>query len=146
MKIFIQRLMDLTKTETNRIDDVFYNKFSSNVSGNSSERLIIKYIELIDSDEVILKISDRQNIDKILIMNWKKSETIGILGNIDSRIQQCCWIKHLNQIFCYQKDKCKIIKETKFSLFSKTGNLIRSVYSIDTNIYEVNSIFYNILL
>ncbi len=143
-KIFIQRLMGLVKIETNKKHDVIYNKFSSNVTGINSERLIVKYIELIDSDEVILKISDRQNIEKILIINWKKSETIGILGNIDIRIQQFFWIKHLNQIFCYQKDKCKMVKEAKCSLFSKRGNLIRSVYSIDTYIHEVNSIFYNI--
>jgi hypothetical protein len=141
-KVFMTRLINLTKINTNKKHDVILNKYSINVSGNSLERMIIGHIELID-DEVIVKTTNKHNIDKIMIMNWKMAKTVGMIGNLDIIKQEFCWIKHLNQIFCYQKDKSKLIKEAKCSLFSKAGNLIKSVFSIDNEIHEVNSIFYN---
>jgi hypothetical protein len=77
-----------------------------------------------------------------MIINWIKGETIGIIGNKDIELKGFCWIYHSNQIFCYQK-YIKHIEESKCSLFSKTGNLIKSVYSIKNSKYEVNCIFYN---
>ena len=81
-----------------------------------------------------------QNKDKT---DWKKAVTIAKIESLDIKKQVFCWISHLNQIFCYQKDSSKLIKESKCSLFSKIGNLVRCVYSIDNSIHEVNSIFYN---
>ncbi len=142
-KVFLTRLSNLTKISLSYKHDIVFKKFSSNICGNNLERLIVKKLELIDDDEAIVKTTNRQNIDKIMIINWKMAKTIGTIGTKDTQKQVCCWIKHLNQIVCYQKDKSKLIKESKCSLFSKTGNIIRSVYSIDNNIHEVNSIFYN---
>jgi hypothetical protein len=62
---------------------------------------------------------------------------IGIIVNDNE--QDFCWIDHLNKIFCYQKE----FEESKFSLFSKSGNLIRCVYSLENDVYQVNSVFYN---
>lgn len=81
-------------------------------------------------------------IEKIMIINWIKGETIGIIGNEDIELKGFCWIYHSNQIFCYQK-YFKNFEESKCSLFSKTGNLTKSFNSINNSKYEVNSIFYN---
>jgi len=93
--------------------------------------------------EVIVKTSTRENIEKIMIMNYAKATVVGTIANGDIEKHEFCWIKHLNQIFCYQKKRSKFIKEANCSLFSKTGNLIKSVFSTDNSFYEVNSIFYN---
>jgi hypothetical protein len=142
-KVFLTRLSNLTTISLSNKHDIVLKKFSSNICGNNLERLILKKLELIDSDEAIVKTTNQQNIDKIMIINGKMAKTIGIIGTEDTQKQVCCWIKHLNQIVCYQKYKSKLIKVSKCSLFSKTGKKIRSVYSIDNNIHEVNSIFYN---
>ena len=41
-----------------------------------------------------------------------------------------------------KKNSSKLIKESKCCFFSKTGHLIKSIYSIDDSIHEINSIFY----
>ena len=61
---------------------------------------------------------------------------IGIIVNDNE--QDFCWIDHLNKIFCYQKE----FEESKFSLFSKSGNLTRCVYSLQNNVFKINSVFY----
>jgi hypothetical protein len=142
-KTFITRLIMLTKFNSNKKHEMILNKFSSNVYGNNSERLFVRKIELINDEEVVVKTSTRENIEKLMIMNYAKATIVSIIANEDIQKQEFCWIKHLNQIFCYQKKKSKLIKEANCSLFSKSGNLIRSVYLIDNGIYEIYSIFYN---
>ncbi len=142
-KIFLSRLINLSETTLNKKFEMISYKFSSNVYGKNSERFTLKQIELINDDEVIIKTINRRNIEKIIIMNWKNTETLAIIGNVDIKKQVFCWINHLNQIFCCQKDNSKRIQESKCCLFSKTGHLIRSVYAINNCIHEVNSIFYN---
>ncbi len=132
-----------TKINSHNNHEMIVNKFSSNVYGKNSERLIIKMVELINDEEVIVKTSTLKNIEKIMIMNYIKATIVGTISNEDIEKHEFCWIKHLNQIFCYQKNKSILIKEANCCLFSKTGNLIKSVYSTDNSIYEVNSIFYN---
>jgi hypothetical protein len=144
-KAFLKKLINIKTINSNKAHDVILNKFSTNIYGNNIERVIVREIGIINDDEVILKISNRQNIEKIMIINWKMVKTIGVIGNSNIQKQEFCFVKHLNQIFCYQKEKTKLIKEAKCSLFSKTGNLIRtlSIHLIDNNIYDVISLFYN---
>ncbi len=142
-KAFTRRLIMLTKVSLNKNHEMILNKFSSNVFGNNSERETIRMVELISVEEVIVKTSTRENIEKIMIMNYAKATIVGIIANEDIQKHEFCWIKHLNQIFCYQKDRSKFIQEANCSLFSKSGNLIKRVYSMDNSIYEVNCIFYN---
>ena len=142
-KLFLSRLISLSKTDSNNKLEIISIKFSSNICGNNSERFALKHMELINDDEVIIKTINRHNIEKIMIIDWKKTKTIASIGNADIKKQVFCWINHLNQLFCFQKNSSKLIKESKCCLFSKTGHLIKSVYSIDNSIHEVNSIFYN---
>jgi hypothetical protein len=121
MKEITARFVILTKVNSN---EMILSKFSSNFYGKTSERLIIKSVELINDEEVIVKTSTRENIEKIMIMNYAKATVLGTIANGDIEKHEFCWIKHLNQIFCYQKKRSKLIKEANCSLFSKTGNLI----------------------
>jgi hypothetical protein len=74
-----------------------------------------------------------------MIFDWMKGNTIGIITN-DFLKQTFCWIGHLNKIFCHQDS---FIEESHCCLFSTTGNLIRSVFVINNNIHQVNSVSYN---
>ena len=142
-RLFVSRLIGLSKTTLNKKMETISSKFSSNIHGEKSERFALKQIEVINSDEVIIKTINRHYTEKIIIIDWKKNEIIAIIGNADIQKQVFSWINHLNQIFCYQKRSSKLIKESKCYLFSKIGHLIKSVYSIDNSIHEVNSIFYD---
>jgi hypothetical protein len=130
----------LTKDLSNTKTEITLTKFSSNVNGKHSERLIIKMVELINDEEVIVKTSTRENIEKIMILNYRKATIVGTISNEDIEKHEFCWIKHLNKIFCYKKNRSKFIKEANFCLFSQTGNLIKSVFSTDNSIYEVNNL------
>jgi len=143
MQEITSRLNMLTKDLSNTNTEITLTKFSSNVYGKNSERLIIKMVELINDEEVIVKTSTRENIEKIMILNYRKAIIVGTISNEDIEKHEFCWIKHLNKIFCYQKNRSKFIKEANCYLFSQTENLIQSVFSTDNCIYEVNSIFYN---
>ena len=123
------------------------NKYSLKIYGKYSERFELEKMELISDDEVIMrykfKTSNQQNIEKIMIINWKKADILAIIGNTNIQEQVFCWIKHCDQIFCYQKDRSTFNRKSKCRLFSKSGQLIRSVYYIDSSIHDVNSSFYN---
>ncbi len=141
-KRLVYKLTNLS-SDSKKNFEIILNKYSSNVYGANSERFELEQIEFISDDEVIVRTINRQNIEKIIIINWRKANTIAIIGNTAIKKKMFCWICHLNQIFCYQKESSKLIKVSKFCLFSKTGQLIRSVYPIDNSLFDVNSIFYN---
>jgi hypothetical protein len=142
-KLFLSRIVNYLKNNNlNKKYETVSNSFSSKILNANLERLEVVQIELIENDEVLVKTINQKKIEKILIINWIKGETIGMIGNENIELKGFCWIYHSNQIFCYQK-YIKNFEESKCSLFSKTGNLIKSVYSIKNRIYEVNFIFYN---
>jgi hypothetical protein len=127
IKEITARFVMLTKVNSN---EMILSKFSSNFYGNNIERLNIRMVELINDGEVIVKTSTRENIEKIMIMNYAKATVVGTIANGDIEKHEFCWIKHLNQIFCYQKKRSKFIKEANCSLFSKTGNLIKVSFQL----------------
>ena len=58
-QLFVSRLNSLSKNSLNNKIEIILFKFSSNISGNNSERFALKQIELLNEDEVIIKTSNR---------------------------------------------------------------------------------------
>jgi hypothetical protein len=146
-KIFITRLTNLKKTNLNQIRVIESNELITKRltfgNHNFNKDVIIRKIEIIGDDEVIVKTGNKQDQGKeILFINCKKAKEI-VVGQNDGGYlrQEFCWIYHLKEIFCFLKD---FSNQKKFALFSKeTGNLIRVIDSTDCHPYEVDSVSYN---
>jgi hypothetical protein len=139
--IFLSRLVNLTDSSVEEIDNGESNKFAlkiGEINPNSKKSYVLKRVEIINDEIVIVKCFD----EKILIINWKIGSILATIEIINE--QEFCWINHLTQIFLCQKfiDPTNE-KELKCSLFSIKGDYIRSVYSISKYNYRVNSVVYN---
>jgi hypothetical protein len=139
--IFLSRLINLTDSSVEEMDNGESNKFAlkvGEINPNSKKSYVLKRMEIINDEIVIVKCFD----EKILIIDWRIGSTVATIENINE--QEFCWISHLTQIFCCQKFiEPTNEKELKCSLFSKKGDYIRSVYTISKYNYRVNSVAYN---
>jgi hypothetical protein len=132
MKMFLLRLSNLTATNHNII-------LEENIFIELINDICIEDLEFIEDNQVIVKKRSMIGTVVIIIIDRTNGNTIGTINNQDLK-QNFCWIGHLNQIFCHQNN---LIEESYCSLFSTSGNLIRSVFVIYNNIHQVNSVSYN---
>ena len=143
-RVFLSRLCNLKKFNLNQsyiIDsnDLITKKLQLR---NHLEQILIQ-TEIIGDNLVLLKTLNAKRQNEIIIIDLKNADNINKIADINVKKQEFCWISHLNKIFVYQKYISNLEKEENCSLFSETGNFIQSVFSIDNNIYEVNSISYS---
>ena len=138
-KIFINRLINLMILDPIRKDTFEINSIKIELKVIGSP---IKKIDLIDENYAILT-TDFKN-KEIMIINLLEKEIIGKIGDVKdlSTESQCYgWVDHVNMIFCYKKQRDHS-RESKCCLFDKQGNYVKTVYSLDNRIYDVQSFVY----
>jgi hypothetical protein len=125
-KIFISRLINLKTINLNGLvifknDDLVLKKVGflagwhqvttnlncSNWLEFGVEESNLKKMDIIGDNLVILKTMDKENDEKILVINWRRNaEIIAEIRQQESRTgriqKEFCWIDHLNLIFYYQ--------------------------------------------
>ena len=140
-EIFISRLINLKILKNFNLNLISTTDRNQVIIKTENLCYIFLKLETIGNNEVIVKI--RPHSDKILIINWNICKIIGRIENQEIWRQEFCWIDHLNQILVYQRNRSSSVQDAIFSLFTNTGNLVRSVFSLRNYPYLVNSVAYN---
>ena len=143
-KIFLSRLINLKKFNLDHnirlidANDLVTEKIKRKQS------FLIKKMEFLDDQKVILKsyLANSYIVgNQICVIDLKEAKTF---AKIEEWEQEFCWINHLYQIFIYQKPESNPeVEEASCSLYTIKGTFVRSVYSLKTNQFKVNSISYN---
>ena len=142
-KLFISRLINFKKlTNLNNVRSIDTNDFIKNKIKIRTS-IVIKKTEFLGNEKVVVqyfRAPFNPVYIKILAIDSNKVKTV---ARIVKDEQEFCWLSYLNQLFIYQKSGSNLEGIANFSLFTLDGILVRSVYSLSTNQYKVNSISCN---
>ena len=156
-KIFLSRLINFKYLNTastsvidsSQIKSKIFEFLINNFENEHDIKTFVKKMEFIEKDVVIMKTSLKKYYykGKICIIDWRKAKIVSEISNEGVYHLDFSWINHINQILVYQTKRDRQTgEESKFLLFTKEGQPVqpvRSVFSLDTDLYKVKSISYN---